>query len=136
MSRCLIWLNAGKYRVWLDLETGLPTDDIMQKPRDIQSHQAVAESENAEATKGVNTATHLWHLAMCRALERSHPGHGDEIFRKIRASTALDNLKHSRLVVKLNKMAITRELSSEIAHKALVRCLQFSPDGRFLATAR
>ena len=41
---CLFWIKADNYHIRLDLETGLPMDDIMQSPRDTQSQQAVAET--------------------------------------------------------------------------------------------
>ena len=80
-------------------------------------------------------AIHRWHEAFRRVLDHRLKKNSSE-------DPLIDHERHIRRLVpglhasKLLRMAITEELGVELAHKALVRFMQFSPDGRFLVTSR
>lgn len=71
-----------------------------------------------------------------RTMSNSASGSDGYVRRKERRMTSHLPVRSSRvasLVPKLRGMETTQDLA---AHSALVRHLQFSPDGKFLATSR
>jgi hypothetical protein len=68
--------------------------------------------------------------------QRTTSSSGQEVFGKKQAADSVGTLRGSRvatLIPKLKSLEATDDLAP---HQALVRHLQFSPDGKFLATSR
>ena len=72
-------------------------------------------------------ARHRWHEAQRRI---------NEMHRAAKLTDLVQNLQAPDLQARLQRMDITKELKGTDAHQALVRFLDFSPDGMFLVTAR
>jgi WD repeat-containing protein 26 len=72
-------------------------------------------------------ARHRWHEA-ARRINEMRPARIEDVILGI--------AEIPNYVQKLKRMSITCELEEDRAHRALVRCLDFSPDGQSLVTSR
>ncbi len=90
---------------------------------------------------------HRWHEATKRTIEdlreAARYNYGKVATRKqsqssrfAHLSSVVPTLRATDVIPKLEKMAITQQLHIDDTHDALVRFLQFSPDGKSLVTSR
>jgi hypothetical protein len=97
-------------------------------------------SQNREAMAESEKIRHRWHEAVRRVIEKQRQLHGrpppcpSPRFAHL-TSMAVGALLY-RSISKLKQMTISSSHQPNEKHGALVRSLQFSPDGRYLVTSR
>lgn len=83
-------------------------------------------------------ARHRWHEAVRRVIHDQRKIAGRRVTPSDRSQFAhlLLSLSGLKSVPRLRSMTITGEHHINEAHNALVRCIQFSPEGQYLVTSR
>lgn len=83
-------------------------------------------------------ARHRWHEAVRRIIQQQRQKAGRRVTpsRCSKFAHLSMSLSEQALVRKLRAMAVTRDYHIDEMHGALVRSMQFSPDGQHLVTSR
>ncbi|KAF8190525.1 hypothetical protein BJ912DRAFT_965422 [Pholiota molesta] len=127
----------------VDAETAFPTPSIAVSPNTPSIGKQLWKNavRNVKMRNAIGTATSAGGLATVLNKPRTEPMRQrtlsssiglPDIGRKTGESVPFTRSRVSTLVPKLEELEATQDLA---AHTALVRHMQFSPDGRFLATS-